>query len=300
MDNFESLTFVNASGQEVFLSNPDITRWWELRGRAGFTAPDMDIITQKYANGVTRILRRMLKPRTVTVNMVVTGASTAERDTVFFEMVSRLMDVDGGNTGKLYVRRSDGSEVYLNCTYSSGLSIVEEYRKFHRFTLEFYAPDPYFYKDLEDEYIMVMVANYVTLSDTLMVGNYRKIGELLSKGSGVITNPSTENLQPVIRLQGVSGSITITNADSGYSIVISNLYMTAGQTLVIDTRDDSKNIYIENPDGTTIQAGQYLEWSNTDYEFPIIPGDNNISYSGSTGSVVEMLEFSTAQRFLSA
>ena len=299
MDNFESLTFVNASGQEVFLSNPDITRWWELRGRAGFTAPDIDIITQKYANGVTRILRRMLKPRTVTVNMVVTGASTAERDTVFFEMVSRLMDVDGGNTGKLYVRRSDGSVVYLNCTYSSGLSIVEEYRKFHRFTLEFYAPDPYFYKDLEEATISVHEGNYLTLSDTILFGT-RRIGDFISEGSGVINNPSTENLQPVIRLEGVNGGLTIMNTDSGKSLVLAGLAMTSGQVLVIDTRDDSKNVYIENPDGTTQQAGQYVVYANTKYEFPIVPGINRINYVGSYGSVIQRLEFYMAQRFLSA
>ena len=76
--------------------------------------------------------------------------------------------------------------------------------------------------------------------------------------------------------------------------------MTYGQTLVIDTRDDSKNIYLENTDGSTTQAGQYLEWNNSNYEFPIISGDNNISYTGSMGSIVERLEFFMAQRFLSA
>ena len=300
MDNYESLIFVNASGETVELSTPDTTKWWELRGRSGFTAPEIEIISQKYANGVTKILKRLLTPRTVTVNMVITGATTAERDASFFAMISKLMDIDGGNTGKLYAKRSDGTDVYLNCAYSSGLSIVEEYRKFHRFTLEFFAPDPYFYKDLADTSIEVHEGNYLTLSDTLMVGYYHKIGEFTSKGSGVIDNPGTENLQPVIRLSGVSGSITITNADSGYSIIISNLYMTAGQTLVIDTRDDSKNIYIENPDGSTVQAGQYLSWNNSNYDFPIIPGENHISYIGSSGSVVEQLEFSMSQRFLSA
>ena len=300
MDNFESLRFMNGSGEEIVLSDPTTTKWWELRGRPGFTAPEIEIISQKYANGVTKILRRLLTPRSVSMNMVITGDTTEERDASFFAMISKLMDVNGGNTGKLYARRSDGVEVYLNCAYSSGLSIVEEYRKFHRFTLEFYAPDPYFYKDLEDTTIEVHEGSFLTLSDTLMFGYYHKIGEFISEGSGVIMNTSGEYLQPVIRLQGVRGSITITNADSGYSIVISGLTMTNGQTLVIDTRDDSKNIYIENPDGTTIQAGQYLEWSNTDYEFPIIPGENHISYVGSSGSVVEKLEFSTAQRYLSA
>ena len=109
------------------LSCPEITRWWELRGRSGFTAPEMEIISQRYANGVTKILKRMLTPRTVSVKMVVTGDTTAERDASFFSMIKRLMDLNGGDTGKLYVRRSDGMVVYLNCAYSSGLSIVEEY-----------------------------------------------------------------------------------------------------------------------------------------------------------------------------
>lgn len=300
MDNFESLTFVNASGEEVYLSNPDITRWWELRGRSGFTAPEIEIISQRYANGVTKILKRMLQPRTVSINMVLTGASTAERDHVFFEMVSRLMDVNGGNTGKLYVRRSDGMVVYLNCAYSSGLSIVEEYRKFHRFTLEFYAADPYFYRDLANETIDVTVGNYLALSDTLKVGNYEKIGRFTSSGAGVINNTTSENLQPVIRMQKVVGSVTIVDAESGYSIKISGLTMDEYQTLVVDTRDDSKNIYIENPDGTTISAGQYLEWSNQNYEFPIVPGENHISYSGGAGSIIEYLSFSMAERYLSA
>ena len=300
MDNFESLVYVNSSGEEVELSTPATTKWWELRGRSGFTAPEIEIISQKYANGVTKILRRLLTPRTVTVNMVITGDTTAERDASFFSMVSKLMDLNGGETGKLYARRSDGSEVYLTCAYSSGLSIVEEYRKFHKFTLEFYAPDPYFYIDIPDVNIEVHEGNFLTLSDTLMVGNYHRIGEFDSEGSGVIYNNGTETLQPVIRLQGVDGSIQIANANSGYFINISGLTMSRAQTLVIDTRDDSKNIYLENPDGSTVQAGQYLEWSNQNFEFPIIPGENRISYVGSTGSAVESLTFSMSQRFLSA
>ena len=300
MDNYESLVFVNGSGETVELSTPETTKWWELRGRSGFTAPEIEIISQKYANGVTKILKRLLTPRAVTVNMVITGDTTQERDASFFGMISKLMDIDGGNTGKLYARRSDGLEVYLNCAYSSGLSIVEEYRKLHRFTLEFYAPDPYFYRDLPDAAININPGSYLTLSDTLLFGNYHKIGEITSFGSGVIDNDSGESIQPVIRLQKAVGTLTITNEDSGYSIIISGISMTSGQTLVIDTRDDSKNIYIENPDGTTVQAGQYLEWSNTNYEFPILPGQNHISYDGSAGSAIESLTFSMSERFLSA
>lgn len=299
MDRNDYICYVNGSGQEVILSSPDITRWFELKGRKGFTAPEMDLITQKYANGVTKILKRQIKPRTVIISMMVTGESEAERDRVFFEMISRLMDVNGGNTGKLYVKRSDGMTVYLNCAYSSGLSVYEQYRRYQQFDLEFLAPDAYFYKDLEDTVIQVTYGGFLTLSSTHLFGIH-KIGEFNSSGSGVVTNDWLETLQPVIRLQRVNGSVTIKNNDTNESIVMKNVSMEQGQTLVIDTRDDSKNIYIENSDGTTQQAGQYLDWSNQDYEFPIIPGDNHITYVGGEGSVIDKLTFTMSQRYLSA
>ena len=299
MANFEPLYFINSSGDQVTLTSPDITKWFEIRGRYGFTAPEMDIITQRYANGKTKILKRQLKPRNVRVTMIVIGESTEERDNIFFEMVSKLLDVDGEDTGKLFVQRSDGSTVYLNCVYSSGLTITEEYKKLHRFTLEFFAPDSWFYKDLEDAVIEVTEGNFLTLSNNHLFGTH-KIGEFDSSGSGVILNNSNDSLQPVIRLHNAVGSLTITNADTDYSININGISMTSGQTLVIDTRDDSKNIYIENPDGTTTEAGQYLEWNNTDYEFPIVSGENHISYTGSTGSRIESLTFSMSERYLSA
>lgn len=300
MDKIRSLRYVNASGQEVILSDPSITKWFELRGRSGFTAPQIDLVTQKYANGTTKILKRQLQPRTVTVSMIVIGDSNVERDAVFFEMVDRLMDMKGGEIGKLYVKRSDGMVVYLNCVYSSGLSILEEYNDFHRFTLEFYAPDAWFYKDLDDLTISAHANSFLTLGDNLLIGSYHKMGEFTSVGDGVIHNTSSEILQPVIRLHNVRGTVSITNEASGETISMINMNMMNGQTLIIDTRDESKNIYIENVDGSKTGAGQNLEWSNSDNNFPILPGDNSISYNGSAGSRIEYLTFSMAERYLSA
>ena len=300
MDRQDYLRYVNGSGKEVILSSPEITKWFELRGRTGFTAPNIKLITQTYANGVTKVLKRQLEPRPVTISMMVVGDDEEERDSIFFDMISKLMDVDGEDTGRLYVKRSDGMIVYLNCTYSSGLSVFEQYRRYQSFNLEFYAPDAWFYKDLDDVTIETEKENYLTLSDTLMIGEYHKIGEFYSNGQGIIHNDVMESLQPVIRLQKAVGTMTITNETTGYSIKLKNMDMVEGQTLVIDTRDDSKNIYIVDSDGTESQAGQNLEWSTQDYEFPIVPGDNLITYNGGAGSVVEWLNFSMSERFLSA
>ena len=122
-------------------------------GRYGFTAPDVQIYTQKYASGEERFFGKEAKPRTCGLKMLVGGKDRAERDGVFGRMLDVLLDARGKGEGKLYVRRSDGSLVFLNCVYSSGMRIAEQYQRFRKFNVEFYAADPWFY--LERKYDVV-------------------------------------------------------------------------------------------------------------------------------------------------
>ena len=302
MDNtvFESLVFENASGVKTILSDRMVTSYWELRGRSGFSAPDVDIITQKYANGVTKILKRITKPRTVSINMIVTGQNTAMRDTLFFRMIGQLMDVSNGEVGKLYIKRSDGVEVYLNCAYSSGLNVTDEYRKFHRFTLEFYAADPFFYRDVPDVTITLPASSKITLRDGLYLGDGHVLGETSGKGLGTIWNESQETLQPVIKAMRVQGQFAITNQTTGKELILKNIFGATTDILVIDTREYSKSIYLLHADGTKTAAGQYLDWDNIDLEFPIIPGENVISFEAGVGSYTEGVVFELAEKYLSA
>lgn len=141
--------FVNSQGETVYLSSPGNRNYFELMGRTGFTAPELDIFSEKYANGKTRYFGKAIKPRTCRMNMVVRGKDQAERDKVFFDMIDILLDVAGGEEGRLYVKGSDGSLVYLNCVYSSGLKVTEQYKTLQKFALEFYAADPWFYRKKE-------------------------------------------------------------------------------------------------------------------------------------------------------
>ena len=147
MDNGNDLVyFVNSQGKKAVLSSPTNRNYWELRGRTGFTAPELDLFYERFASGKTVYFGKSLKPRNPTMKMVCVGRNSAERDRIFFEMVDTLMDVDETAEGKLYLKRYDGVMVYLNCVYSGGLSITEQYQKLHMFTLEFFAADPLYYK----------------------------------------------------------------------------------------------------------------------------------------------------------
>lgn len=300
-DVYESLIFENTLGERIELSVAGNSELWEVIGRTGFSAPPVEMVTQRYANGMTKMLRRLISPRTVSVSMVVRGDTREERDAVFFDMIGKLFGRSGDGEGKLHVMRSDGSEVYLNCIYSDGLdTLTEQYKKFHRFTLSFYAPDPYFYHDLTPVEIRIPPTNMLTLSNLLQVGNYHKIGEYTGEGEGVIYNASQVAINPVIKLKSPRGNCTIENQTTGERIVLSGLLLAQDDTLIIDTTERGKGIFVQHADGTRSPAGQYLDWESLDFDFHIAVGVNEISFTVGAGSYTEGLTFEMTERFLSA
>jgi len=294
---FESLVYENAQGVQVTLSDPEVTDCWELRGRYGFTAPTIELITQKYVNGSVKIVGRIVQPRTCGVNMVVVGDDREDRDTIFFDMVEKLLDVDGGDVGKLYITRSDGTVVILNCAYSSGLSIADEYRKFHRFTLEFYAEDPYFYSSPYTQEIDSIEADIITLAQDLYLGMW-SLGTGTISGTGTITNPTGQNIEPIYSISGVRSSLVIKNNTTNQTMAFYEIETYPGDTIIIDTREKIKAAYIKKANGSIVSIMDKVDWTNEEFSLPLVPGANNISVSGygeEAPLVVDIME-----RYLSA
>ena len=297
-DVFESLIYVNASGERTILSDRSVSSYWELRGRSGFSAPDVELITQKYINGQTRVVGRIIKPRTVSINMIVTGESTAKRDFVFFQMVESLIDVDGGDIGKLYITRSDGSVVYLNCAYSSGLKVTDEYRHFHRFTLQFYAEDPYFYSTEYTQIINVDEGSEpITLNDELTLG-YWCLDWETNSGSAILLNPYEHEANPVYRIGGIRRDLTIKSSTVAKKLTFEGLDMRNGDVIVIDTRERYRSAYIKHADGTQTDILGNLVWTDAALSLPLAPDLNYLTVS-SFGQPAEM-EVSISMTALSA
>lgn len=297
---YASLVYVNAKGIRTVLSDRAIKTHFELGGRTGFTAPEVELITQKYFDGTTKILKRQMQPRTVTISMIVKGKTEYQRDALFFQMINQLMDISEGEVGRLYVKRSDDSIVYLNCAYTSGLSVTEDYRRFQQFTLEFFAADPYFYRDLEIVPITLPPEAKLTLRDRLLLGTGHVLGETSGEGYGIVKNNGYESILPVIKAKRINGTFRITNETTHQTLALNNIVTEADQTLVIDIRGNTKSIKIVNPDGSWISAGQYLDWSNINMEFEIASGENYISFAAGVGSYTEGIELEMSERFLSA
>ena len=119
------ISYITAAGDEVILSCESYKKWWECYGREGFAAPSLDYVTRQYADGMTDTLAVIMKPRPLSVQMVVVGESCRERDEILADMASRLIQLGSRkNWGRLKVMRSDGSYVFIDCVYIGGMDEI--------------------------------------------------------------------------------------------------------------------------------------------------------------------------------
>lgn len=296
-DVYESITYKNASGKIVHIADKNNSKWLDIGRREGFEAPEIELFTQKYVNGATKIIGRVMEPRTIKIRLILIGKSTAERDALFHNLVKDLIDIDGGEKGEMTIKRSDGTEVTLYCSYVSGLNVVDEYRRFHRFTLEFMAEDPYFYGQKIARRVGTTASDILTLAEDLYLGVwYLGIGNI--EGRGVVNNPLDIDSDPVITIPGQRLHITITNVTTGQVLRFTNLGMNLGESLVIDTRPSQKEAYIVQVNGKTRSVSNRMDWSNTNMEMKLIPGDNVIEWTSyGEGDVLTM---NIQERYLSA
>ena len=272
----ECVYFVNSRGYRTVLSSPENRNYWELRGRTGFTAVDVETFTQKMASGETKLLGKAPKPRTCSMNMICVGNDSAERDRIFFEMLSVLIDADGSGQGRLYVKRSDGAMAFLNCVYISGANITEKYQKLHQFTLTFLAVDPYFYVPAEYTFaeiyqksriITVNNRSNMNMSVSLLIADAHSPNAGMSwTAEGAIKNTTTGK------------KITFGRYSYRDQTVIPDITLPAYVQLAANISENKFDAYTEDRYGEKASAYNYFNWGETDLGFCLVPGQNTIFF----------------------
>lgn len=269
---FPSCSYVTSEGDEIFLNLKGNRKIFELYVRGGFGAPEIKTEERKYANGTVRTLASILQPRTVTLEMVVDGETTREKDAIFYDMVSRLLQVGTKNEwGMLKIRRTDGTDVVLHCLYTGGFDdVVECYKKYHQFQLKFRAGDPYFY-DLQETIIEPeRTHSLIYLNSSLFLGNWT-----LSDGLKEVTiDNNGEVFYPVFEITGPASNIHIMNRTTEQTLAIdSDFKLLATEKLTIDCRETKHTITHTNIDGTDGDVTNRLALGST-LLFPVIKGTN--------------------------
>lgn len=282
--SFDYVYFVNSQGKSTVLLSPENRQYWQQGGRYGFSSPEVDNFTKKFASGMTRFFGKTLKERHCGIRMILRGSTPADCDRVFAEMLDVLLDIDGTGEGKLYIRRYDGTMVFLNCVYASGMNIVEQYKRFKKFTVEFLAADPMFYTE------QVLVLNAQDNDQIYDIESYHRQSddEVMYNFKMNINNCSNMKAWPVIFLyvnpQNIFDSEEVTkikNLTTNKEIVfhrVQPIYSSAYSNIYIYTKPSERRIvgdvYI---DSTTIK--QMAVWDVLDYDresldFPLIQGKN--------------------------
>lgn len=273
-DLYESVIYVTADGDEIILSSEHTRYRWETVGRAGFKAPEVKTESRVYANGTSRTLASVLQPREVTLQMVITAPTRADAAALYDSLVSRLLQTGARDDwGKLVLRRADGSWVCLDCIYTGGLNITEEYPRIYQFALTFEAGDPYFY-DLEETVLEPSrLESLIYLDDDLFLGDWTLLDGLTS----VTIDNTGEQFYPVFEITGPASVIRVTNEATGQTVAMdADFRLVSGQTLTIDCRENLRGITLtENGEESDITYRLAL---GSSLVFPLVKGANTLQF----------------------
>ena len=114
------VSYTTAEGNEIILSAEGYKDSWECYGREGFGGLKLKQVTKQYSDGATDTVAMIPEPRTMVLQMVAVGGSTARRDEILRNIISGLVQIGSRtNWGKLKFQRSDGKMLAIDCVYTA-------------------------------------------------------------------------------------------------------------------------------------------------------------------------------------
>ncbi len=298
-----ALSYITSSGEEIILDNYQMERYiWEVYGRTGFDAPALEYVDEIYSDGYAETLAVRIPPRDVTVNLVIRGLNMAARDSIVRQTVNKLLEHGVKNTwGRLRIKRSDGTFVYLNCHYSGGFdSVSRTDPKSTLLSINFHASDPFFYSEEETEFYF---------SDTQQIGLYFGDGfyfgsQTYFMGGNVTSETIIQNdgqiAYPVITISGPAKNLKfVNNRNNGRIEIDETFVLLTGQTLIIDCRDRMRGITLRLSNGDLQDKTNLLKLGSS-LVFPIEQGQNDIEITYTDTTAATSVDFVFRKRWLSA
>ncbi len=294
---YPEVEYINAEGATVSLVNGHLRDIFEVSGRSGTEAPDISATSVTYADGSSRIVSAKLQPRTVTLQMVLKGANRQAADTRFHNLISKLIQTGSRDEwGKLIFTRSDGKRVYLSALYTGGANIVNKYRRFKVFTLEFSAGDPYFYNVDETEVTASSSAGGTFLGDDVFLGAW-------TMKSGAATSLEVYNngeaCYPVVQIAGPAAVIEFTNKLTGKVLALAaDFVLKAGEVLTVNCRPGERKITLRS--GGEESDVTYLLATTSSLNWKLEKGHNSVGIAYTSGTSATDYRLYFRERYWSA
>lgn len=298
-----ALKYITSQNIEIDLESYDSDKEIrELAGRTGFEAPPVNYVNESYADGYVETIAVRLRPRDVTLHMIVRGRSLLERDNILRPITNLLVE-HGAHTGwgKLYIDKSDGTIVYLNCFYSGGLeSQSEDDPLMHKFSLSFHAADPHFYEQDWTRFIFADTEqDGLYLSDTTFLSDETFLSGGVQSSETIVKNLG-QLAYPVITVKGPAKNIKFENQLNGVKIELEEGFeLKKDETMTIDCRDRKRSILLKNAAGVESDITNKLRRGSS-LVFPILHGNNYIKITYTDTNAETYVNFAFQQRYLSA
>lgn len=229
--------YENSRGKQTIIEG-GVSPWREVMGRSGFGLPPVKYAEANYANGISEMISVSMLPRDITMFFWLEGYSDAERRDAYRRLKSDLFEVGKQNEwGKLRVRCSDGTWLYVNCIYAAGLDAETEVdANFHNFTLTFRASDPLLYADDEDEINLTPQAE-TSLKMPFMMNKGVYFKGIRSSEYSHVMNLRSYVAYPEFEIVGPASGISFENLATGKVISFKEGFtLASGEKLNIITR----------------------------------------------------------------
>lgn len=222
--------------------------------------------------------------RLVTIPVVVPGP-TDGRDEL--RRWARALDPVAGE-GTLTVVQGAHAGRALPCVYEAGLDeYSEEFPLLGLTTLAFRAAEPY-WLDSTGSGVSATLSGVTWFPFLPLV-----LGPADIFAGPIITNPGDVDAWPVVTTIGPGTDLTVRNETTGLSWTMYGT-MTAGQTLVVDTRPGHKTARLN---GTNV----FGKLSADSVLWPLVPGDNRVSiYFAGANLASSNVAFGWTNRWLAA
>lgn len=223
--------------------------------------------------------------RLATIPVVLPGPTAGRTE---LRRWARALDPVRGE-GTLTVVQGPWAGRQLVCVYEAGLDdFAEEYPLLGLTTLAFRAADPYWQDAVESSLVATINSTAYTWFPFLPL----VLGASDVFASVTITNAGDVDAWPVITAVGPGTDLTVTNQTTGLAWKFTGT-MTAGSTLVVDTRPGRKSVRLDGFNAFGRLSDDSVLW-------PLAPGVNRISIGFASGTANSKVTFAWRNRWLSA
>lgn len=287
----ETFEWIDADGVSLTIGGPSTTTYqvdWKAGGRF---MPKIEVEADQIPGQPGGMLRQA---RHGIHEFVLPLSVSAVSETALRTLLRSLvytMDPSRG-MGKLRVTAPGGDQREIHCVYAAGLEMDEQLGEtssssFQACPLAFTAYDPYWYdvSPTSKTFMLTALPSFFPLFPVRLTASQLVVDDTVTNNGDVVT-------WPVWTITGPGSSVKLTNLTTDETVLFTNLSLTAGEYVTVDTRPGAKSVTLN--DGSNL----FSELDASSTLWSLRRGVNTIRLEMASTTAASALSVSYYQRYL--